>query len=229
LVLSASSAQEAVRAVADDLPGETQVAAGGSSALVRQLQSGARADVLITADERTMSAAVDAGLVATAPTAIASARLALAVPSGAQPTSPAQRLTEVDFTDVRLVLCSPPVPCGAAAEQALSRAGIDPEVSSYEPNSRQTLAKVALGVADAALVWNVDLHDEPRVRAEYPGLDLPTTTYYAAVTKGASRPEQARAFITSLTSAAGQATLHSFGFTTAGSAATAPSLQGSSA
>ena len=215
LVLTASSAQDAVRGLAEDSPGEIGVASGGSSSLVRQLSGGAEADVLITADEATMAAASEAGLLASEPVTVAASRLVLAVPAGdSVETSrpPVTSLQDLESPEVDLVLCAEPVPCGAAARTALDAAGVDPQVRSYEPNSRQALSKVALGVADAALVWEVDLHSEERVSAASSVGRMPETHYSAAVVRGARHPDLAADFISRMASDEGQAVLAQFGF-----------------
>jgi molybdate transport system substrate-binding protein len=212
LVLSASSAQDAVRSMAEADLDLVDVASGGSSSLVRQIAGGADADVLITADEATMQAAADAGLLASEPVTVAKSRLVVAVAAGDSEAAQAPSLSEFDFSNATLVLCSEPVPCGAAAQTALATAGIDPQVSSYEPNSRQTLAKVGMGVADVALVWEVDLQTDDRVVAASAGSQLPVTRYQAAVVRGTSDPVRATEFIEGLTSSDGQALLAEYGF-----------------
>lgn len=215
LILSASSAQDGVRGLAEASPGEIGVASGGSSSLVRQLSSGAQADVLITADEATMTAAADAGLLASEPVTVAVSQLVLAVP--AEDTVDAGRppitgLADLASGDVDLVLCAEPVPCGTAAREALDAAGVDPPVRSFEPNSRQALSKVALGVADAALVWEVDVASEERASVVRSAGEMPVTHYMAAVVRGARHPDLAEEFIVRMESDEGQALLAQFGF-----------------
>lgn len=233
-VLSASSAQDTVRAAVSQSDSTIQVASGGSNSLVRQLASGAQADVLITADERTMSAAVDAGLTASDPIVVGQSRLVLVVPAGTvhegkRRLGEISNLRDVDFADTRLVVCADPVPCGAATQRAFADAGIDPPVSSYEPSSRQALSKVAIGVADAAFVWDVDLRADARVAAAYSGTDLPVTQYRAVVLASSSRPDDAHSFIAELQSSNGQRLLAEHGFlpaTTITESAIEPAQQG---
>jgi molybdate transport system substrate-binding protein len=212
LVLTASSAQDAVRSIAEANPAGVDVASGGSSSLVRQIAGGASADVLITADEATMRTARDQGLLDSDPVTVATSRLVIAVPAAQAPIDQVSSLSEFDFNNATLVLCSQPVPCGAAAQSAFVAVGIDPQVSSYEPNSRQALAKVGLGVADVALVWEVDLASDDRAAAVASGAQLPVTRYQAAVVRGSAHPDRAGEFIEQLTTGDGRAVLAEYGF-----------------
>ena len=69
------------------------------------------------------------------------------------------------------------VPAGAYAQRVLECAGIDLDVASYEQSVRAAAAKVALGEADATIVYRTDISDrlvaveiEPacNVVADYP-------------------------------------------------------------
>ena len=95
-------------------PGTTvRLNVAGSQTLVEQLDQGATADVLATADEPTMATAADSGLVAGRPVPFAANRLALVVPPG----NPARvdRFADLARPDLALVVCAPVVPSGAAA------------------------------------------------------------------------------------------------------------------
>jgi len=91
---------------------------------------------------------------------------------------------------------------------------VEAHVVSREPNVRQVLSKVALGEADAAIVYRTDakafkggvevisIPEELNVVAEYP----------VAVLERAKEAELAREFVDLLLSPAGQETLGRFGF-----------------
>ena len=124
----------------------------GSSTLVTQLQEGARADVLATADERNMQSIVDAGLAA-APQLFATNTLVVAVPAG----NPAGVHELADLADAVTVLCAPEVPCGSATVRLLDAAGVSVNAASLEQNVTAVLQKVAAGEADAGLVYATDV------------------------------------------------------------------------
>ncbi|MFT4086092.1 MAG: molybdate ABC transporter substrate-binding protein [Gordonia sp. (in: high G+C Gram-positive bacteria)] len=130
---------------------ETDTAA--SSELIQRLKSGAKADVLITADAKSMDGAVKDGLVKN-PTVVAGNKLVIVVPKG----NPG-KVTGLDFftkAGNRSVICASEVPCGRAAEQAIAKAGGEPHPISRAENVRSALGSVTSGEADAALVYATD-------------------------------------------------------------------------
>jgi molybdate transport system substrate-binding protein len=125
----------------------------GSSALVAQIADGAPADVLATADDATMRQAVSGGSVAGSPTTFATNSLVIAV----EPGNPLGITGLADLAAAPVVvLAAPEVPAGAYARDVLARAGVVVDVASYEQNVRSVLSKVALGEADAGIVYRTD-------------------------------------------------------------------------
>lgn len=124
----------------------------GSRDLVAQLEQGASADVLATADTRTMGAA--AGMLAADPVVVATNTLAIAVPPG----NPAGigGLADLGRPGLRLVVCAPAVPCGAAAQQMQRLGGLQWRPVSEEASVSGVLGKVAAGEADAGVVYATD-------------------------------------------------------------------------
>lgn len=123
----------------------------GSSTLVIQLQEGAKADVLATADESSMQTLVDEGL-ASDPAIFATNTLVVVTP----PDNPGRVTTLADLADVVTVLCAPEVPCGKASEKLLKTADVDVKPASLEQNVTAVLQKVTAGEADAGLVYATD-------------------------------------------------------------------------
>ncbi|GAA1770545.1 molybdate ABC transporter substrate-binding protein [Kocuria aegyptia] len=126
----------------------------GSSTLVQQLTAGAPADVLATADERSMAGAVDAGLVDGEPEVFATNVLTVVVPAG----NPAGVGSFRDLADpgVQVVVCAPQVPCGAATERVEEASGVRLSPVSEEGSVTDVLGKVTSGQADAGLVYTTD-------------------------------------------------------------------------
>lgn len=162
-VLAAASLREpfaALEATFEDAhPGvDVTVSFGGSSDLADQIEAGAPADVVATADEPTMARLSDAGLVA-APTVFATNVLTIVVPAGNP--GDVRSLADLGRSDVDVVLCAPEVPCGRAATTVVDGAGVTPHTVSEEPSVTDVLAKIALGEADAGLVYVTDAATEP--------------------------------------------------------------------
>ena len=205
--LSASFDEIAV-AFAEEHPGVTvkPIVYDGSSILVTQLTEGAEADVLATADERTMQTLVDAGL-ASDPQLFATNTLVVAVPAG----NPGGVETLADLATATTVLCAPEVPCGAASAKLLAAAGVAVTPASLEQNVAGVLQKVAAGEADAGLVYATDVIDDDAVETFVPEGAADVVNRYPIVTlDGAS--EAGEAFAAFVRSAAGQKILAAHGF-----------------
>lgn len=182
-----------------------------SSTLARQVEDGAPADVLATADEASMAAVADAGLVSP-PTVFARNRLAILVARG-NPRG-IRSLADLGGSGLAVVLCAPQVPCGRLAVAVLVRAGVDARARSLEPNVKGVVAKVVLGEADAGLVYATDVRAAGS-RAD--GVEIPAeqnlvTGYPVATVRSAPNPEAAARFVDLVTSEEGRAVLGAAGF-----------------
>lgn len=125
---------------------------GGSASLVAQLADGAPVDVLATADLVTMQRAGVSDA-----TVFAHNEIVIAVEAG----NPTEIGALADIADDRVVvLASPEVPAGAYARDVLACAGVDVDPASFEQSVRSAASKVALGEADAALVYRTDIGDD---------------------------------------------------------------------
>ena len=159
-VLAAASLTDAFTELADayerEHPGvSVEVSFGSSTTLAQQVTAGADVDVLASAGENAL-ARLPADLTADdRVVTIATTTLEIAVPQG----NPAQvrGLEDLARADLDVVLCAETAPCGMAADEVFSRADVVPHVVSRELDARATLAKVALGEADAAVVYRADV------------------------------------------------------------------------
>ncbi|HVB26478.1 MAG TPA: molybdate ABC transporter substrate-binding protein, partial [Mycobacteriales bacterium] len=124
----------------------------GSQVLVAQIQAGAPADVLATADTTSMGL-VTHDLVAPAQI-FATNRLVIVVRPGnpAHVTGPA----DLGRAGLVLVLAAPSVPAGRYALVALNSAHVRVHPAAYEENVRAVLTTVELGEADAGIVYATD-------------------------------------------------------------------------
>lgn len=124
----------------------------GSSTLVQQLVDGAPGDVLITADEKNMNDAKEAGVV-NDPVQLASNVMVMVVPSG----NPGNINSIEDITDEStFVLCDPQVPCGTVSESIIESKGLDITADSLEHQVADVLGKITSGEADAGWVYATD-------------------------------------------------------------------------
>jgi len=182
----------------------------GSTGLLDQLRSGARADVFVSADHATMLAAAEEGLLDGEPVMVATNRLVLVVPAD----NPA-RVTGFDgsLADTRLVVCAPEVPCGSGARRLAEAAGVRLDPVSEELKVTDVLGKVASGEADAGIVYATDaaLASDAVTAMEIPGAAADPNTYWAGVVAQAPHPEGAEAFVAAL-AGPWQADLRAAGF-----------------
>ncbi|ASO19146.1 molybdate transport system substrate-binding protein [Actinoalloteichus hoggarensis] len=184
----------------------------GSGTLVQQLEHGAPADVLATADVVTMDRAVEAGLTGTEPVVFATNRLQIAVP----PDDPANvtRLADLAAPGNTIALCAVEVPCGAAAEEAFDRAGFEPAPDTREQDVKAVLTKVVLGEADAGLVYRTDVHSAGEtVRGiDFTEADEVVNDYPIAVVADSPQARLAREFLDFARSETGHEVLADLGF-----------------
>jgi molybdate transport system substrate-binding protein len=129
----------------------------GSSALAGQIEQGAPADVFAAADLASMERVLAAA--AGDPVVFAHNRLAIAVELG-NPRAIAG-LQDLTAADLIVVLADPAVPVGAYAADMLQEAGVELDPASYETNARAVASKVALGEADAGIVYRTDITAYP--------------------------------------------------------------------
>ncbi|WGD36565.1 molybdate ABC transporter substrate-binding protein [Lysinibacter sp. HNR] len=190
----------------------------GSSALLAQIAEGAPADIFAAADARTMSNASDRGLLnngslpAGEALVFATNILTLVVP----PDNPGgvTSLADLSRDTVRTVLCAPEVPCGSASNTLLDRQGVVVSPVSQELSVTAVLTKVAMGEADAGLVYVTDARaagDTVR-QIEITGAESVVNEYPASVVAASSHPEEAAEFIRFLESTEASRIFESHGF-----------------
>ncbi|HHV21787.1 MAG TPA: molybdate ABC transporter substrate-binding protein [Propionibacterium sp.] len=183
----------------------------GSSGLVDQLVGGAPADVFASADERTMTKAVEAGAVDGDPVMFATNHLVLIVPVG----NPGG-VTGFDrsLDGVRLVTCAPEVPCGAATVRVAETGGVALAPVSEESSVTDVLGKVTSGEADAGIVYATDAaRAGERVDTfDIPGATTDPNTYWIAKVANAPNAAGADEFIALITGDQGRRALTESGF-----------------
>jgi len=193
---------------------------GGSSDLAVQLNEGAPADVFASANNTQMSIVRDGGRIAGKPHTFVKNRLVLIVPFD----NPAgiTTLRDLAHDGVQLVIAAPAVPVRTYTDTLLERLAADPaygedyrvtvmgNVVSEEQNVRQVSAKVALGEADAGIVYLSDV--TPDIADAVIAIAIPDdlntiATYPIAVITDSPNPDLAAAFVAYVLSDVGQTIL----------------------
>ena len=196
----------------------------GSNQLATQIGAGAPADVFASANAAQMDAAVAAGRIAPdAPRVFATNRLVVVYPAD----NPAgiTALSDLAEPDTLVVLAAEEVPVGrysldfidlAAADPVFGvafREGVLSNVVSFEENVRSVLNKVALGEADAGIVYASDVVGVEGVATlEIPDALNVVAEYPIAALNDSPHSDVARAFVDYLLSADGQRILAESGF-----------------
>ncbi len=185
----------------------------GSQQLATQIVEGAPAGVFASADQRQMDVVAEAGLVHGTPRAFTANLLEIAV----EPGNPRGVDGVEDLADpgLAVVLAAPGVPAGQYAQELLDGAGVALTPASLEVDVRAVLSRVALGEADAGMVYRSDVAAR---EGEVEGVAIPEdrnvpASYPIAALTGAEEPAGAAAFVDLVLSAEGQAVLASHGFT----------------
>lgn len=165
----------------------------GSSALAGQIEQGAPADLFASADQATMQRLLTD--VAGQPFVFAENRLTIAVERG-NPRA-ITGLNDLTGSGLVVVLADPAVPVGAYAVEVLRRAGITLEPSSYETNVRAVASKVALGEADAGIVYRTDIsaYPEQLESIEIPEAFNVTAAYPIVVVRDSDAADELLAFV----------------------------------
>lgn len=218
-VLAASSLTESFERLADGWVSQgharPRLAFDASSRLARQVEAGAPADLVVSADEVWMDWLAERALVDPGSRVVlARNALVVVVPAGSN-------LVVDEAGDLatagRVALAGESVPAGRYARQALAGLGawdtVEGRVVSGD-DVRAALGWVASGDADAGIVYATDARVEPRVRVVWsvPSKSHAPIVYPAAVVARSERPDEARQFLAFAAGPAGQDVLAAAGF-----------------
>jgi molybdate transport system substrate-binding protein len=195
----------------------------GSQALRTQIEQGAKADVFASADTNNIDLLKKQGLVNDAPIFTRN-RLVVIVPKD----NPAGIKTLKDLTKpgLKLDLADASVPVGNYTLQSLDKLSADTtygadfktqvlaRVVSRENDVKQVVSKVALGEADAGVVYTTDAHAaiDKLVTIDIPDQFNVIAVYPIGVVKESANPTLAQKFIDYVLSDAGQAVMKKYGF-----------------
>jgi molybdate transport system substrate-binding protein len=223
-VFAAASLGDAMRALAAGFErahgARVELNLAGTQVLRAQIEQGAEADVYAFADLDHARALEARGLVRPH-RVLARSLLCVATPAA----SPRVRaLADLARPGIRIVVADPSVPAGRYTAEWLARMekepafaaafrrGFEANVVSREANVRLVLAKVALGEADAGIVYASDAVGQPRVAALPIPDHLNVVAEYGIGLVRADASRQARSFVDAVLGAPGRRILAARGF-----------------
>lgn len=224
-VFAASSLIDAFTELAENFEAQNQgveliLNFAGSSQLAAQLSEGVPADVFAPANPAQMQALVDAGRIAAGSEKLfVSNRLTVIVPAD----NPAgiTALEDLARPGVQMILAVEGVPVRQYTDEIVAALPVDFQEQFYanlvseEDNVRQVAAKIALGEADAGIVYTSDV--TPDLAGQVLQIPIPEAqnvmaTYPIAPLADAPSPSLAQSFIDFVLSDEGQEILARWGF-----------------
>ncbi len=198
----------------------------GTQILRTQIEQGANADVFASANLKQMNALKDQGLMNNSSvTVFAKNKLAIIVPA-ANPAN-ITNLSDLARPGLKLVIGTKDVPCGDYTIQMLNKTanltafGVNfknrtlANVVSQEPNVNGIVTKVALGEADAGIVYVSDVPMQYKGRVQtipIPGSANVLAQYPIGILSSSKNAQQAQSFIDFVTSSTAKAILQKYGF-----------------
>jgi len=223
-VFAAASLQNALTDVAAAYKARTGKAVrfsfAASSAIARQIEAGAPADIFVSADAEWMDYLAERRQIASATrTNLLTNRLALIAPAtsrGGLTVARGMPLARA-LGAGRLAMAAPEVPAGKYGQAALTSLGVWRSVEAKTvrgENVRTALMFVARGEAPFGVVYDTDAKVEPKVRIVglFPAGSHPAIVYPGALVAGRSNPEAA-AFLAYLKGPEAGRVFARFGFT----------------
>ena len=199
----------------------------GSQQLAQQIGQGAPADVFASANAAQMEAAIKTGRVVSG-TAQTFARNRLVVITPKTGPNPITQLKDLAKPALKVVLADKAVPVGGYALDFLRKASATPDfgaaysqtvlanVVSYEQDVKAVLSKVALGEADAGIVYATDVLGDSASKVNR--IDIPdalntVAVYPIAALNDSKNAALAQKFVAFVLAPEGQQILAKYGFT----------------
>ena len=196
----------------------------GSQALRTQIEQGAKADVFASADNNNMDPLKNQGLVVGNVPIFTRNRLVVIMPK--DNPGGLKTLKDLSKAGLKLDIADAAVPVGNYTLQVLDKLSADASygadfktqvlarVVSKENDVKQVVSKVALGEADAGVVYTTDAQAaiDKLVIIEIPDQFNVIAVYPIGVVKGSANPALAQKFIDYVLSADGQAVMKKYDF-----------------
>jgi molybdate transport system substrate-binding protein len=198
---------------------EARLTYAASSAIARQIENGAPADVFISADAGWMDYLAGKKLIVTASRRdLLTNHLALIAPADSKTTLKIAKAMPIAkaLGGGRLAVAGPDVPAGKYAKASLTYLGVWDSVSgqlAQAENVRGALQFVARGEAPLGIVYDTDAKVEPKVRIVglFPDAAHPPIIYPAALVAGGKNAD-AGTFLSFLSGPQAGAIFRKYGF-----------------
>lgn len=220
-IFAAASLKTALDEIAADWQGKHDdtlvISYAGSSALAKQIQQGAPADLYISASTGWMDAVQESGDIDPATRRDLLGNTLVLAGTGTPAEAPLADLPALLGDDKLAMALVDSVPAGQYGKEALTSLGlweqVEPHVAQAD-NVRAALKLVATGEAPLGIVYGSDAVAEPGVGivAIFPEDSHRPITYPAAITRAADTP-QAAVFLDSLSQEPAKSIFESQGFT----------------
>lgn len=200
--------------------GDARFSYAASSAIARQIEQGAPADIYVSADSDWMNYLADRKLiVASSRKDLLTNNLALIAPADSKVAvkiGKGMPLAKA-LGDGRLAVAGPDVPAGKYAKASLSALGVWDSVSgklAQAENVRMALQYVARGESPLGIVYDTDAKVEPKVRIVglFPAGTHPKIVYPVALVAASKNPDAAK-FLAYLSGPQAAAVFRKYGFT----------------
>ncbi len=191
-----------------------------SSAIARQIEAGAPADLFIAADSDWMDYVGKRGLIdARSRRDLVTNHLALIAPADSKVRLTLRKNMPLSaaLAGGRLAMAGPDVPAGRYGRAALTSLGVWPSVQDrvvLADNVRNAMLFVSRGEAPLGIVYDTDARVDPKVRIVglFPASSHPRIVYPGAVVRSSTNPAAAR-LLSFLRSKPGQDIFRRYGFT----------------
>lgn len=193
----------------------------GSNTLAKQIKNGAKADIFISANEKSCIQLEENDYIEKMEQ-IATNKMIIAVSNNSQVDI--QQLEDL-ARPCSIVLANENVPAGIYAQEILHKLNkvygdnykenVIENVVSYESNVRQVMTKVSIGEADAAIVYVTDITDEVKEKVkliEIPNENNILCTYWSAIIKQKNQSEELEQFYNLVLSDEGKEIFSKHGF-----------------
>lgn len=182
-----------------------------SSDLANQIVEGASADVFASADSKNIDKLRTGDVPFSAPHVFATNTLEIIVEVG-NPFE-IQSLADLSDSNLTYVTCDESVPIGRYSSQILATAGVEVSPASFEEHVKGIVNKIALGEADAGIVYRTDVI---AAGSAVEGVPIPNefnvTAEYPAVAIGPAPSGLTQEFLAFITSPAARTILTMYGF-----------------